>query len=77
MFKPTEPKALHLAASNTSTTPTLNTLTPAEAYLVNCFRQLQDDAQELLAETCAVMATDPDSRRHTEPSLHLVRGGTR
>ena len=50
-------------------------LTQTEAYLVNCFRQLQDDAQELLAETVAVMAADPDSRRHTGPTLSIIQGG--
>ena len=73
MFKPTEPKALHLAASNASTVPTLDTLTPAEAYLVSCYRQLRQSQQRLYVN--GIARTAERNVEESKPALRLIPRG--
>jgi len=68
--------ALHIAASNTSTVPAADKLTPTEVYLVHLFRQTNDRTQ---ARTVVVLEKSVESpllrRTPAEPTLKVIAGG--
>ena len=74
MRKLTKPKAPRLTASNASTVPTLTTLTPTEAYLVSCYRNLHEDQQRIYAN--AITRTSERNVEESKPVLRLIQGGT-
>ena len=73
MRKLTKPKAPRIVASKASTVPTLDTLTPTEAYLVSCYRQLLEEQQRIYAN--AIARTAERNAEKSKPVLHLVKGG--
>lgn len=73
MRKPTKPKAPRIAASNASTVPTLDTLTPAEAYLVSCYRQLLEEQQRIYVN--AIARSAERNAEKSKPALRLIQRG--
>ena len=74
MRKPTKPKVPRLAASNTPTVPTLDTLTSIEVYLVSCYRQLLEEQQRIYVNAIARGAER--NVEESKPVLRLIQGGT-